>query len=433
MKNTIIKPSILPGFMELLPKEQRIFNDIVNKVTKVYEDNGCLPIDTPIIEKSEVLLAKTAGETEKQVYSFNKGSKNLSLRFDLTVPFARYTAQYFNELTFPFKRYQIGKVYRGERNQKGRYREFYQFDVDIIGKAKLSISNDALVISLASKAFKSIGLKNYKFQISNRKILSGLLEYLKVDSVNEVMILIDKFDKIGEEIFKEELDKILDKEKSDVISKVINISGSKEEVIKSLELLNINNDKFNLGIKELKDVSKTLELLGVQENEFLVNLKIIRGLDYYTGTVFETLLVNNEGYGSICSGGRYDNLAENYTNNILPGVGISIGLTRLFFVLKEIGFVDNYQLPSKIEYLIIPVSEINSYIYEVYNKLISLGKTVEIYFEEDKLKKKMNYANKFSIPNTIIIGEEEEINRIINLKDMNTGLQSILKLDDMNI
>lgn len=434
MKNTMIKPSILPGFMELLPKEQRIFNDIVNKVTKVYEDNGCLPIDTPIIEKSEVLLAKTAGETEKQVYSFNKGSKNLSLRFDLTVPFARYTAQYFNELTFPFKRYQIGKVYRGERNQKGRYREFYQFDVDIIGKDKLSISNDALVISLASKAFKSIGLDNYKFQISNRKILSGLLEYLKVDSsANEVMILIDKFDKIGEEIFKEELDKILDKEKSDLISKVINICGSKEEVIKSLEVLNINNNKFNLGIKELKDVSKTLSLLGVQEHEYLINLKIIRGLDYYTGTVFETLLVNNEGYGSICSGGRYDNLAENYTNNILPGVGISIGLTRLFFVLKEIGFVDSYQLPSKIEYLIIPVSEINSYIYEVYNKLISLGKTVEIYFEEDKLKKKMNYANKFSIPNTIIIGEEEEINRIINLKDMNTGLQSILKLDDMNI
>lgn len=290
-----------------------------------------------------------------------------------------------------------------------------------------------MVISLASKAFKSIGLKNYKFQISNRKILSGLLEYLKVDSVNEVMILIDKFDKIGEEVFKEELDKILDKEKSDVISKFINISGSKEEVIKSLELLNINNDKFNLGIKELKDVSKTLELLGVQENEFLVNLKIIRGLDYYTGTVFETLLVNNEGYGSICSGGRYDNLAENYTNNILPGVGISIGLTRLFFVLKEIGFVDTYKLPSTVEYLIIPVSEINSYIYEVYNKLISLGKTVEIYFEKDKLKKKMNYANKFSIPNTIIIGEEEEINRTINLKDMNTGLQSILKLDDMNI
>lgn len=433
MKKTIIKPSILPGFMELLPREQRIFNDIVNKVTKVYEDNGCLPIDTPIIEKSDVLLAKTAGETEKQVYSFNKGSKNLSLRFDLTVPFARYTAQYFNELTFPFKRYQIGKVYRGERNQKGRYREFYQFDVDIIGKDNLSISNDALVISLASKAFKSIGLDNYKFQISNRKILSGLLEYLQIDSSNEVMILIDKFDKIGKDSFKEELEKLLAKEQSEIIYNLININGSKDEVLKSLELLNINNDKFNLGIKELKDVLKTLELLGVQEDELLVNLKIIRGLDYYTGTVFETLLVNNEGYGSICSGGRYDNLAENYTNNILPGVGISIGLTRLFFVLKEIGFVDKYKLPSNVDYLIIPVSDINSYIYEVYNKLVSLGKTVEIYFEEDKLKKKMIYANKLSIPNVIIIGEEEENNRTVNIKDMNTGLQNTFKLDDINI
>lgn len=433
MKNTIIKPSILPGFMELLPKEQRIFNDIVNKVTKLYEDNGCLPIDTPIIEKSEVLLAKTAGETEKQVYSFNKGSKNLSLRFDLTVPFARYTSQYFNELTFPFKRYQIGKVYRGERNQKGRYREFYQFDVDIIGKDKLNISNDALVISLASKAFKSIGLDNYKFQISNRKILSGLLEYLKIDSANEVMILIDKFDKIGKDLFEEELEKLLEKEQSEIINNLININGSNNEVLRSLELLNINNDKFNLGIKELKDVLKTLKLLGVQEDELLVNLKIIRGLDYYTGTVFKTLLVNNEGYGSICSGGRYDNLAENYTNNILPGVGISIGLTRLFFVLKEIGFVDKYKLPSKIEYLIIPLSDINGYVYDVYNKLVSLGKAVEIYFEEDKLKKKMIYANKLSIPNVIIIGEEEENNRTINIKDMNTGLQNTFKLDDINI
>lgn len=433
MKNTMIKPSILPGFMELLPKEQRIFNDIVNKVTKVYEDNGCLPIDTPIIEKSEVLLAKTAGETEKQVYSFNKGSKNLSLRFDLTVPFARYTSQYFNELTFPFKRYQIGKVYRGERNQKGRYREFYQFDVDIIGKDKLNISNDALVISLASKAFKSIGLDNYKFQISNRKILSGLLEYLKIDSANEVMILIDKFDKIGKDLFEEELEKLLEKEQSEIINNLININGSNNEVLRSLELLNINNDKFNLGIKELKDVLKTLKLLGVQEDELLVNLKIIRGLDYYTGTVFETLLVNNESYGSICSGGRYDNLAENYTNNILPGVGISIGLTRLFFVLKEIGFVDKYKLPSKIEYLIIPLSDINGYVYDVYNKLVSLDKAVEIYFEEDKLKKKMIYANKLSIPNVIIIGEDEENNRTINIKDMNTGLQNTFKLDDINI
>lgn len=432
MKNAIIKPSILPGFMELLPNEQRIFNDMVSKITTVYEENGCIPIDTPIIEKSEVLLAKTAGETEKQVYSFSKGSKNLSLRFDLTVPFARYTAQYLNDLTFPFKRYQIGKVYRGERNQKGRYREFYQCDVDIIGKDRLSIKNDALVISLASKAFKSFGLNNYKFQISNRKILSGLLENLNIDNINEVMILIDKFDKIGKETFEEELNKIVNKEKALTISKIININGSKETVLEKLDSFNINNENFILGIQELKEVTNSLGFLGVKDNEYVINLKIIRGLDYYTGTVFETLLVNNEEYGSICSCGRYDNLAENYTNNILPGVGISIGLTRLFFVLKEMDFVKNYKLPSKVDYLIIPIGDTFDYCYEVYNKLSSLGKTVEIYFEEDKLKKKMNYADKLSIPYVILLGEEEENSKTLNIKDMNLGTQETIKIENIN-
>lgn len=431
MKNNIIKPSILPGFMELLPTEQRIFNDIVEKITKVYEDNGCLPIDTPIIEKSEVLLAKTAGETEKQVYSFEKGNKNLSLRFDLTVPFARYTSQYFNDLTFPFKRYQIGKVYRGERNQKGRYREFYQCDVDIIGKDNLSVKNDAFVISLASKAFKSIGLNNYKFQISNRKIFSGLLEDLKIENINEVMILIDKFDKIGKELFDVELEKIVEKEKALKINEIININGTTENVINALDTLKINNEKFTLGIKELKEVTSTLNFLGVKPYEYEINLKIIRGLDYYTGTVFETLLIENEEYGSICSGGRYDNLAENYTNNILPGVGISIGLTRLFFVLKEIGFIQKYDLPSKIDYLIIPIGDTYNYCYEVYNKLYSLEKNAEIYFEDDKLKKKMNYANKLSIPYVILLGEEEEKDSTVNIKDMISGNQKVIKFDDL--
>ena len=232
MKKNIIKPSILPGFMELLPEEQQIFNDIVSKITKVYEDNGCLAIDTPIIEKAEVLLAKSGGETEKQVYSFQKGKNNLALRFDLTVPFARYVAQYYNDLVFPFKRYQIGKVYRGERNQKGRYREFYQCDIDVIGKGQLSIDNDAWVISLASKAFKSIGLTNYRFQISNRKILKGILSELKIENVNEVMILIDKYDKVGKDIFNEEINKIIGIEKGNYLSKIINISGSTEEVFR---------------------------------------------------------------------------------------------------------------------------------------------------------------------------------------------------------
>lgn len=421
MKRNIIKPSILPGFMELLPKEQQIFNDIVSKITKVYEDNGCLAIDTPIIEKTEVLLAKSGGETEKQVYSFQKGKNNLALRFDLTVPFARYVAQYYNNLVFPFKRYQIGKVYRGERNQKGRYREFYQCDIDVIGKGELSIDNDAWVISLASKAFKSIGLPNYKFQLSNRKILKGVLSKLKIENINEVMILIDKYDKIGKEVFTSELENLIGSEKSEYLNRILDINGSNEKILEDLFSLNIENEYFIEGLKELKKVKLMLEILGVNDDEFKINLKIIRGLDYYTGTVFETTLVGNESYGSICSGGRYDNLAEKYTDNILPGVGISIGLTRLFFVLKEIGFINNYSIENRIDYLILPIGETMEYCGEVLKSLNEKGYKATIYFEDDSLKKKMNYANKLGVSNVILIGEEEVEKDTVKVKDMNSG------------
>lgn len=421
MKRNIIKPSILPGFMELLPNEQQIFNDIVSKITKVYKDNGCLAIDTPIIEKEEVLLAKTGGETEKQVYSFEKGKNNLALRFDLTVPFARYVSQYYNDLVFPFKRYQIGKVYRGERNQKGRYREFYQCDIDVIGKEKLSIDNDAWVISLVSKAFKSIGLTNYRFQISNRKILKSILDELEINKTNEVMILIDKYDKIGTELFSKELENLIGIEKSQYINKVLDIKGTNKEKIGDLLKLNIENKDFIEGIEELNKVCFILSILGVSDEEFEINLKIIRGLDYYTGTVFETILVGNEDYGSICSGGRYDNLAENYTNNILPGVGISIGITRLFFILKEIGFIDKYEMKKELDYLIIPIGDTIEYCVEVMKYLQQNGKRVTVYFEEDSLKKKMNYANKIGVNNVILIGEDEVKRNEVNIKNMISG------------
>ncbi|MEN8077292.1 histidine--tRNA ligase [Clostridioides difficile] len=421
MKKNIIKPSILPGFMELLPREQQIFNDIVSKITKVYEENGCLAIDTPIIEKAEVLLAKSGGETEKQVYSFQKGKNNLALRFDLTVPFARYVAQYYNDLVFPFKRYQIGKVYRGERNQRGRYREFYQCDIDVIGKEKLSINNDAWVISLASKAFKSIGLSKYRFQISNRKILKGVLDELKIDNTKEVIMLIDKYDKIGKELFYIELEKFIGNERSKYIKELLEINGTNKEKIQKLSGVNIRNKYFIEGLEELKKVCLMLSILGVDDKEFEINLKIIRGLDYYTGTVFETILLGNESYGSICSGGRYDNLAENYTNNILPGVGISIGLTRLFFILKEIGFIDKYKLENKLEYLIIPIGDAIEYCAEVMSYLRDKGCKATIYFEEDPLKKKMNYANKIGVNNVILIGEEEVKRKEVKVKDMNSS------------
>ncbi|HCW52758.1 MAG TPA: histidine--tRNA ligase [Clostridium sp.] len=421
MKKNIIKPSILPGFMELLPDEQKIFNDIVSKITKVYEDNGCLAIDTPIIEKAEVLLAKSGGETEKQVYEFQKGKNNLALRFDLTVPFARYVAQYYNDLVFPFKRYQIGKVYRGERNQRGRYREFYQCDIDIIGKEKLSIDNDAYVISLASKAFKAIGLKDYKFMISNRKILKGILNELKIENITEVMILIDKYDKISRDEFIEELNNLIGAEKGQYLNKVIEINGSNKERIDELSKLDVKDEVFREGVEELKKVSSILTMLGVNEDEFEINLKIIRGLDYYTGTVFETILLGNENYGSICSGGRYDNLAEKYTNNILPGVGISIGLTRLFFVLKEIGFINTYKQPNRLDYLILPIGDTIEYCAEVMKNLQEAGKKVTLYFENDSLKKKMNYANKMGVRNVILIGEDEVKNNVVSVKNMETG------------
>lgn len=421
MSKNIIKPSILAGFMELLPKEQEIFNDIVDKITEVYKKNGCMPMDTPIIEKAEVLLAKSGGETEKQVYSFQKGKNNLALRFDLTVPFARYAAQYYNDLIFPFKRYQLGKVYRGERNQKGRYREFYQCDVDVIGKNKLSIYNDAWVISLADKAFREIGIENYKFQISNRKILKGILSELEIENTSEVMILIDKYDKIGEKCFENELINVIGDEKSKYLSKILNIQGTNKKILDELLKLEIKNDCFIEGLKELSQVTATLEDLDIEDTQFRINLKIIRGLDYYTGTVFETILTGNEEYGSICSGGRYDNLAENYTENILPGVGISIGITRLFFVLKEIGFIDSYKIKNKLDYLIIPIGDTVGYCIKIMKYLQQKGYGVSVYFEEDSLKKKMNFANKLGVENVILIGEEEMARNEISIKNMNSG------------
>ncbi|QOR33842.1 histidine--tRNA ligase [Clostridium sp. 'deep sea'] len=427
----IIKPSILAGFMELMPNEQVKFNDIVSKIVNVYESNGCLAIDTPILEKSEVILAKEGGETEKQVYRFTKGKNDLLMRFDLTVPFARYVAQYIDKLTFPFKRYQIGKVYRGERNQRGRYREFYQLDVDVIAKNKLNINNDAWVISLVSKAFKAIGLQNYCFLVSNRKILKGLFKELNITNIVEVMSLIDKYDKMDKASFNEKLIQLIGVDKVSFINKVLEIKGSAIEVITSLQNLEVNNEEFKTGVNELKQVVVALELFAVDNSEYEINLKIIRGLNYYTGTVFETSLIGNEQYGSVCSGGRYDNLAQNYTKNVLPGVGISIGLTRLFYVLKEIGFIDNYCVDNKTEYLIVPIGDTFKYSCQVMCFLQSKGIATTMYFEDASLKKKLNYANKLNIDKVLLIGEEEQKNNSVKLKNMKLGKETVLNYKEL--
>lgn len=434
-----IKPSILPGFMELCPKEQLIFNDMVDRMIKIYEQNGCMPMDTPLIEKEEILLAKSAGETEKQVYRIDKEKTKQALRFDLTVPFARYVVQNMNELTFPFKRYQIGKVYRGERNQKGRYREFYQLDIDVVNTTRLAIANDAFVISLAAQAFQSIGLENYVFQISNRKILAGLLELMRIEKQEEVMGTIDKYDKIGKDSCLREIETLIGKSNCMYIEELIQISGDTEYTIQELRVFGkklkrqfctdeaqkevTSYLKMMEGIDELEEVINTLKWLGVDDKSFKIELKIIRGLDYYTGTVFETIIEGNKGYGSICSGGRYDDLAALYTDIKMPGVGISIGITRLFFVLKEIGFLENYMLPGSSSYLIIPLGNTLKECIELNQILQKQGVKSEVYLNQDSLKKQLKYADAKGIEIVVIVGEDELKEGKVVVKNMKTGEQ----------
>lgn len=430
MSKEIVKPSILPGFMELLPQDQILFNKILEKIQKVYERYGFIPIDTPVIEKSEVLLAKGGGETEKQVYRFNKGSSDLSLRFDLTVPLARYVAEHMSDLTFPFRRYQIGKVYRGERNQKGRFREFYQCDIDIIGNGKLNIINDAEIPSIIFSIFNEIGLKEFKIHINNRKIMNGVFEHFEVLNKVEALRIVDKIDKIGTEAVESELEKIdipIDNIKK--IIEFINIKGNNDEILNSLKKLEISNTSYIEGVEELSKVIHYMRCFGVPDKNFIIDLKITRGLDYYTGTVYETMLDKYPQIGSVCSGGRYDNLAEYYTKEKLPGVGISIGLTRLFYQLKEAGIIESKGVSTLTEVLVIPVDDSLDYSINVASKLRAEGIISEVYFEEGKISKKLNYGNKLGISNIILIGSEEVRSNILTLKDMNTGNQYKLTLD----
>jgi histidyl-tRNA synthetase len=359
------------------------------------------------------------------VYRFLKGKNDLAMRFDLTVPLARYVAQYYSELSFPFKRYQIGKVYRGEKPQRGRYRELYQCDVDVIGNGNLSVDNDAWIISLADQAFKAIGLDDYVFQISNRKLLKGLVLEYEIECETELMIWIDKYDKIGLDVFEAEVKNLLGQKLYDKVNKFMEINGTPQDVIDKLEDLDIGQEIFREGLDELKRVNKLIKIFGVNENNYLLNLRIIRGLDYYTGTVFETLLTDNEVYGSICSGGRYDNLAEKYTKSVLPGVGISIGLTRLFFVLSEIGFFEEDAEDRGLEYLILFEGDTLEFAGEIWRKLQSEGFRSCLYFEKQSLKKKMTYANKIGVKKIIFVDENMMNEGEFKIKDMLTGVETI--------
>ena len=327
------EPRTLSGFMELLPDEQILFNQMKRTIEETYQKYGFLPLDTPVIELSEVLLAKAGGETEKQIYRFNKGDNDLSLRFDLTVPLSKYVAKNYGNLNFPFRRYQIGKVYRGERTQKGRFREFYQCDIDVIGDGELDLINDAELPSVIYTIFTKLGFSNFTIRINNRKILNGLFESLnQKEKAVEILRIIDKIDKIGKDAVIEELEKIeVEKEAVEKIIEFISINGTSDEKIEKLKKLNIENETYIKGVEELEYVVKHMRMFEIPENNFNVDLTIARGLDYYTGTVYETFLNDYRELGSVCSGGRYENLAEYYTDKKLPGVGVSIGLTRLFY------------------------------------------------------------------------------------------------------
>ena len=380
-----IEPRTLPGFMELLPKEQILFNKMKEKIQKSYEKFGFLPIDTPIIEMSDVLLAKAGGETEKQIYRFQKGDNDLALRFDLTVPLAKYVTEYYNDLSFPFRRYQIGKVYRGERPQKGRFREFYQCDIDIIGDGELSIINDAEMPAVIYNTIKDLGFEDFTICINNRKLLSGLFKELDLEDKSvDIMRIIDKIEKIGKENVIECLkDLELSENQINDIINFIEISGTTEEKIDSLEKLNYTNEIFNEGLEELKQVVKYVKVFGVPDSNFKVDLTIARGLDYYTGTVYETFLNEYRELGSVCSGGRYDNLAEYYTDKKLPGVGISIGLTRLFYKLNELNALKEEQ-NSIAKVLVVSMVKDNSKALEVATALRSQNINAEVYLENKK-------------------------------------------------
>ena len=426
-----VEPRTLPGFMELLPKDQILFNNMKEKIQRSYEKFGFLPLDTPIIEMSDVLLAKAGGETEKQIYRFNKGDNDLALRFDLTVPLAKYITEYFNEITFPFRRYQIGKVYRGERPQKGRFREFYQCDIDIIGDGELSIINDDEMPSIIYTTIKDLGFDDFTICINNRKVLNGLFKELNQEKLSvDIMRVIDKLEKIGKNNVIATLEELnIPNETINKIIEFIEIDGTTDEKIAALDKLNIKNDLFLEGVNELKEVVKYVRMLGVPDTHFKVDLTIARGLDYYTGTVYETFLNEYREIGSVCSGGRYDNLAEYYTDKKLPGVGVSIGLTRLFYKLNELQAVrENQKSIAKV--LVVSMTEDIEKPLEIASKLRNEEINTQVYLENKKVKAKFKYADHLQIPYVITIGEDEVQNNVVSLKDMNTGEQKTLTIEE---
>ena len=429
-----IRPHTLSGFMELLPGPQTQLEAMMEILRRTYSLYGFTPLDTPAIEAADVLLAKGGGETEKQIYRFQKGDSDLALRFDLTVPLAKYVALHYGELSFPFRRYQIGKVYRGERAQRGRFREFYQADIDVIGDGKLDISNEAEIPSIIYKTFSQMGLRRFQIRVNNRKILNGFYAMLGLsEQSGDIMRTVDKLDKIGAEkvrtLLVEECG--LAEERADEILRFIAIRGTNAEVLTALEGYRGRNEVFDLGLDELTAVVKYLGAFGVPEENFAIDLTIARGLDYYTGTVYETTLLDHPEIGSVCSGGRYDNLAEYYTDRALPGVGISIGLTRLFYVLGEQGMLNPARNTAPADVLVLPMTDDLTQAVRTATLLRDAGIRTQLYCEQKKFKAKIQYADKLSIPYVLFLGEDEIASGTASVKCLATGEQTSVSVAEL--
>ncbi len=426
-----IKPRTLSGFMELEPAMQSQFEKITQTLRETYALYGFYPLDTPILEASEVLLAKGGGETEKQIYRFQKGDSDLSMRFDLTVPLAKYVALHYGSLTFPFRRFQIGKVYRGERAQRGRFREFYQADIDVIGDGALDIINEAEIPSIIYKTFSELGLTRFQIRINNRKVLNGFFEMLGLTSrAADIMRTIDKLEKVGADTVREILlEEGVSADAADEILRFITLGGGTDGILQALEGWRGKNETLDAGITELGTVARYLSDFGVPASHFKIDLTIARGLDYYTGTVYETTMLDHPEIGSICSGGRYDNLAGYYTDKKLPGVGISIGLTRLFFVLQDKKLLNENPPASPADVLILPMTDDLGAAISLATQLRAQGIRTQLHCEKKKFKAKISYADKLAIPYVIFMGEDEIANHTVALKELASSEQTNTDFD----
>lgn len=449
METALIKPRTAPGTLELLPRDQIAFQGMLDRIRAVYERFGFIPVETPVMELSEVLLTKSGGETERQVYflqstgalqqaSAETGLPELALRFDLTVPMARYVAEHEHQLSFPFRRYQIQRVYRGERAQRGRFREFYQCDIDVVGKDALSVRYDAEMPAVIAAVFESLDIGDFTIHLNNRKLMRGFLEGLGIDQAERQALAlreVDKLDKRGADHVREALcgeGVGLDADQAEkLLGFVQTRSTSHADALARLDALGSGSDSFNQGLAELREVLELIRAFGVPESRYALNLSIARGLDYYTGTVYETTLDAYPQIGSICSGGRYENLASHYTRSKLPGVGISIGASRLFWQLREAGLIAAAEA-STVQAMVALMDEARlPHMLELATALRQGGINAEVQMEPRKLGKQLQYADRAGIRFVVMEGEDEAARGVVAVKDMRRQEQFEVRREDL--